>query len=342
MPKPITVRIPLPQTNPSFARRARQSAGLGAIFTKAPVVPFGPNVFVRPRGMGAILTKAPVNPFGPNVFVRPRGMGALVIPAKVALPGPNVFPRGMGSFFIQASPPPVFPGKNIFIKFASGKKGMGCSQGCSGCSQSCSRRGMGDTFDENYAFENPSTSDYDLSGGTSILSTPIFSPVTSTPVSTSTTDYGTLLSSEPLATLNPTGYATSETNTSNAQVQAASLLAQGLTPTQTLATVAASQTGSTGSLSTAQIASLASSLGMTAAQVAKTLGSSTGTPAQPTTPAPAGQQYTYNAQTGQWTLTSTSVLTQLTTWATQNMGTLLLLGGGIFAVSLISGKKGKR
>jgi len=92
---PLTIRIPIPQTNPPFMHRSK---GLSAYLA--------PSQQPATRGIGAFFASraAPVLP-APSIFSRfarrASGLGSFVAPASYALPGPSLFPqfarRGLGA-----------------------------------------------------------------------------------------------------------------------------------------------------------------------------------------------------------------------------------------------------
>ena len=89
----VTIRIPIPQTNPPFMHRSK---GLSAYLA--------PSQAAATRGIGSFFASraAPVLP-APSIFSRfaRRGLGSFVAPASYALPGPSLFPqfarRGLGA-----------------------------------------------------------------------------------------------------------------------------------------------------------------------------------------------------------------------------------------------------
>lgn len=328
----VTVRVPIPGKSSTFASRARRR-GIGALFTQQPVALPGGNVFVRPKGVGAFFTQQPVALPGPNVFVRPRGMQA----KRVVIPNFARRTAGMGAFTIEA-PPVVFPGKDIFAKYQ-------CPQAssCSKCSHPCGRRGMGQdgTFlDDDVLTDSAVNSDMDASLN-NLLTAPVSSPSPS------------LLetAANPFATYSSTGaesiYATpselaAQDALSSSNAAAAGAYSDYALPSNASSSVAANA-APYASMNAANVANSITAATQGAASIAKAVNSTSA----PTTAAPAGYQYVYNPSTGQWSLQSTSSLsslgTSLSTWVSQNMGTVVLVGG-VFAVLLVASgnKKGKR
>ena len=95
MARTVTIRIPIPQTNPPFMHRSK---GLSAFLAPSqPPATSGIGSFFASRA-------APVLP-APSIFSRfarrAGGLGSFVAPASYALPGPSLFPqfarRGMGA-----------------------------------------------------------------------------------------------------------------------------------------------------------------------------------------------------------------------------------------------------
>jgi hypothetical protein len=105
-------------------------------------------------------------------------------------------------------------------------------------------------------------------------------------------------------------------------------LGNGQSTSQAIA--AAAQAGAKAGMSIAQISQLSGSANTS---IAKT----------PTTAPPSGYQWTYNASGNQWTLTPTTT-GQLTSWVSNNIGTVAVGGIGLVAIALLASgpRKGRR
>lgn len=323
----VTVRVPIPGKSTTFASRARRR-GIGAIFTRQPVALPGGNVFLRPRGIGALFTQQPVALPGPNVFLRPRGLQA----KAVVIPKFARRTAGMGAFTIEA-PPVVFPGKDIFAKYQCRTSG-----GCSKCAVACGRRGLGQdgTFDDDDVLTE-SAADSDIDTGLSNL----------LDVSEATSPSLLEESANPFSTFASTGaesiYASPEEISSQDALTAANAQASGAYTSYALPSDASSSVAANAapyaSMNAANVSNAISSATQGAASIAKAVNATSA----PTTAAPAGYQYVYNASTGQWSLESTGALGSIGTWISQNMGVVVLAVGATGILLIASGaKKGKR
>jgi hypothetical protein len=301
---PLSVRIPVGEAPANFASRARKR-GLGFLLTQASVSLPGPNVFLPPKGIGVISSAQKVLFPGPNLFVRPRGMGKLIVP------------RGAGAFCITANPPPVFPGRDVFAQFQMARN-------CKACAHPCAKRGMGqdDGLDVNFSsvLEGSPTS------ATLIPPVDFSSALETSP--TSATLVAPTLPTTPAATSGYGGTVTAPV--SDPQLDAynqalSNALGNGQSSSQAIAaaTAAAANAGA----SIAKITSLNSSASKSIA-------------ATPTTAPPAGYQWTYNAASNSWQATPTAT-SSITTWLTNNIGTVAVGAIGLTAIALLAGK-GKR
>jgi hypothetical protein len=299
---PLTVKIPVPSKSATFASRARKR-GVGSFFTQQPVVFPGPNIFA---GRAA------------------RGVGAFMTQQRVLFPGPNVFtasvrrsPFGIGAFLLPPSP---CPADNVFSKYI-------ISKNCAACGRPCShRRGLGQ--------------DDGLTIPTSIPGSDISVLDTALPVAPPVVDFSNLYTSPVTAALStpapaPAGGAIGQqigvTPSSDPQLDAynqALTNAMGSGQSTAQAIAAASAAAASAGASIAKITTLNSS-------AAKSI------PATPTATPPSGYQWAYNAATNSWQLTPTTT-GQITTWLSNNVTTVALVGGaGVLAIVLFS-KKGKR
>lgn len=293
----------------NFASRARRRYGLRAFcVTGSPPLP-GPNVFAGLAGC--------------NGCASPCGMGS--IPAVVTptvMPSPSNFgmlaprARGVGAFRSSVPRPPL-PAGNVFIPFL---RGLGAFMGRAprsvfpgvnvfkGLSKFPSRRrGMGD--DATDPMLDPDLLPFTTPGWATAGITPTYAPTIDT--SDPLLDQGITVSPTPTPISSggwQVGGDTLPTSTSNPSLDAFN---QALTN---------AQANNPALLNPTTLASL--SQAVAAASPASLQQATTALSATPST--------------------TSSILTSLSTLVGSSMGLLLLGGGGILALILITGKKGKR